>query len=495
MKVVLSERIPAGCGALVVFCEQNAKAPKIRSRQLSPAALRALKRVAEEEHFRGKLEQTLLWHVPANRKLRKVVLAGLGEPPWEASHIVRAAGAALRKASEAGSKTVAVDVASVSSDRLTREEVVQKVAEGSWLGQYRFDRYFSQNETPKPVDSVSFVGVEKTLAKAAQAAARRGEIFSRATALARDLINEPASVKTPTRLAEVAKGLAEQGIRVNIFQKREIEKLGMGGLLGVAMGSEQPPVFIRLHYKPPQVASRKVALVGKGITFDSGGLCIKPAESMETMKYDMSGAAAILGIFHALGTLRPSVEVLGFLPCTENMPGGRAYRPGDVLKMYGGKTVEVTNTDAEGRLVLADALAYALTEKPDEIIDLATLTGACVVALGRGMCGVMGNDQELSDRLLVAARRAGEKAWPLPLELEYKEALKSEVADIKNSGGRHGGAILGAIFLREFVGKTPWAHLDIAGPAWTEKANALSPPGATGFGVRTLLEYLTGPGQ
>jgi leucyl aminopeptidase len=278
---------------------------------------------------------------------------------------------------------------------------------------------------------------------------------------------------------------------VKVLDRAECEKLGMGAFLGVAAGSEQPPKFIHLTYAPPGRRRRRVAMIGKGITFDSGGLDLKTAESMLRMKDDMSGAAAVLAIMRALPTLKPAVEVHGLIAATENMPSGSALRPGDVLKAMNGTTIEVGNTDAEGRLTLADALCYANARiKPDEIVDLATLTGACVVALGPLCAGLLASDQPLADRLLAAAEQAGERVWQLPLIEEYRENLKSDVADLNNVGPRGGGAITAALFLKEFAGATPWAHLDIAGPAFSEKDLPLAPKGGTGVAVRMLLTYL-----
>jgi len=288
--------------------------------------------------------------------------------------------------------------------------------------------------------------------------------------------------------------VAREGkLKVKILERDDCAKLGMGAFLGVAQGSpEQPPKFIHLTYTPSGRAAKRVAIIGKGITFDSGGLDLKSAEGMARMKNDMSGAAAVLGIMKALPKLGAKVEVHGFIAATENMPSGTAFRPGDVLRAMNGTTIEIGNTDAEGRLTLADALCYAAQfVKPQEMIDVATLTGACVVALGSLCSGLMASDQRLADRLLAAARAAGERVWQLPLIDEYKEQFRSDVADLNNTGGRNGGAITAGLFLREFAGDIPWAHLDIAGPAFVDKDSPLGPKGATGVAVRTILTYLT----
>ncbi len=297
-------------------------------------------------------------------------------------------------------------------------------------------------------------------------------------------------MKTPTYLATLAKKLGkESGIEVEVWEPKRIASEKLAGLIAVARGSNEEPRFVRLRYRA-KGAKRRVALVGKGITFDSGGLSLKPAKSMETMKCDMAGAAAVLGTMTALGRLKPAIDVDGFIPITENLPGGKAQKPGDVIRFRNDKTVEVLNTDAEGRLILADALTLAADTKPDAIIDLATLTGACMVALGTQVAGLFSNDQALADRLLKVSVETGEPLWQLPLVAEYKDDIKSAVADLKNIGGGHAGSITAALFLQEFVGTTPWVHLDIAGPAFLEKGLPYAPKGGTGFGVRTLLRYL-----
>jgi leucyl aminopeptidase len=308
---------------------------------------------------------------------------------------------------------------------------------------------------------------------------------------ARELVNEPAGSLPPRKLAEAAAKMAkERGLKCEVLDEKQIEKMGMEGLRAVSRGSEEPPRFIHLTYAP-KGAKRKVVLAGKGITFDSGGLDLKPADGMLRMKYDMAGAAAVLGTALGLSLLKPKVEVHALVPTTENMPGSRAYKPGDVVKPLNGKTVEIGNTDAEGRVVLADALGYARDLKPDEMIDVATLTGACVIAVGNLAAGLFTEDEAMARGLQTAAARAGEYLWRLPLYEEYKELIKGDIADLKNVGPREGGAITAALFLKEFAQHPKWAHLDIAGAAFTEKDLPYSPKGGTGFAVRTLLEYLS----
>jgi leucyl aminopeptidase len=327
---------------------------------------------------------------------------------------------------------------------------------------------------------------------AAREGLRHAELAAEATCFARDLINEPANSVTATALAETARAIArESGLRVRVLDRAACERMGMGAFLGVNRGSVEPPRFIHLTYAPRRPARRRIALVGKGITFDSGGLDLKTAEGMATMKGDMSGAAAVLGVLKVLPRLRPAVEVHGLIAATDNMPSGSATKPGDVLRAMSGKTIEVNNTDAEGRLTLVDAIAYARKEvKPHEIVDIATLTGAAAIALGSLCAGAMTNNPGLQARVLAAGERAGERLWPLPLIDEYREGLRSEVADLRNTGPRPGGAITAGLFIREFAGDTPWVHLDIAGAAFTDRDLPYAAKGGVGFGTRTLIEFV-----
>ena len=420
---------------------------------------------------------------------QKVWLLGLGKKEEYDGLVLRQAFAALaKKIKQERAETIAwvglVDM--------------QAAVEGMILGGYEFKKYKTKEEE-KPALAKASAGKEENevtiLVKDARELVSvkenitRGEIYSQATIFCRDLVNEPSSVTTPTYLAGLAEKITKkEKFSAKIFEKPDLEKLSMGALLGVARGSDEPVKFIKIEYKG---GNKKLILVGKGITFDTGGLSLKPQEGMETMKMDMAGAAAILAIFSVLDKIRPKFHIIGLIPCTENMPSGKAIKPGDIVKAYNGKTIEVLNTDAEGRLILADALAYGATLKPDLMIDLATLTGACIVALGEDVAGLFSDSEDITAKLRKAAEKVGEKFWPMPLEKRYKELLKSEVADIKNvSGKKYGGAITAALFLQEFVGNIPWVHLDIAGPAWQEKGTDLIPKGGSGFGVRTILNFL-----
>ncbi len=372
------------------------------------------------------------------------------------------------------------------------EDAVQATAEGLLLGSYRFDRYKTSPNGTEPValKEVTILGSGRSDSRSATKALDRAQVISESVTWARDLVNTPALEATPDYLAKEAQRMAKDvGLRVKIWRKNDLERGGMGGILGVGRGSANEPRMIELEYTGGG-RGRPIGISGKGITFDSGGLSIKDAKNMETMKCDMAGAAAMLATMRTIAILKPRVNVIAAIPSSENMPGGSSIRPGDILKHRGGKTSEVLNTDAEGRLVLADALAYLAEQKPRVIIDAATLTGACMVALGEQITGVMGNDDTLIRDIIAAGERAGEPMWELPLFREYKAQIESNVADVKNIGDRWGGAITAALFLAEFVGDTPWVHLDIAGPAFSDRAGDYAPRGATGVPVRTMVEYI-----
>ncbi len=446
------------------------------------------------EKFEGKPGQVS--QVFAGDRLRapRVLVVGLGPRRGGGAEAVRrAAATGARRARDLGAANIAI---AMPPDGLDPRARAQAVVEGALLGTYRFDKYLKEKST-KVLEALTVVEPDRRRHAAARQGVQVGEAWAHATATTRDLVNEPANVVTPTYLAEQARAIAEEGgCQVEVLDRDDCGKLGMGAYLGVAQGSQEPPQFIHLTYTPRQRARRRVVVIGKGITFDSGGLDLKSADGMLRMKDDMSGAAAVLGMFTALPRLRLPVEVHGLVAATENMPSGTAQRPGDIVRAMNGTTIEIGNTDAEGRLTLADALAYAAREiKPDEMIDLATLTGAVVVALGLGVSGVFGSNDGFTGRVLAAAQAAGERMWRMPLHDEYKEGLKSDVADLNNiSSQRGGGAIVAALFMREFTGGLPWVHMDIAGTAFAEREWPLGPKGGTGVAVRTLLAYLTSLG-
>ncbi len=446
---------------------------------------------ASQFGFSGKIFSTVYLQPKGAHPAKGVLLVGLGEKKNINSETLRrASAAAIKKLEALHQKEVAYLPPRVLED-LSKESCA--LSEGALLGSYKFTKYKSSKES-HPVRVLSLVAPKNEEAQVKKGV-RLAQILCESTLFVRDLVNEPPSSLPPSRFAEYVKEVAEAGassnIKLSLYDKEKIEEMGMGSFLGVNRGSAEPPIFVHLHYKPKE-STKSIALVGKGITFDSGGLSLKPAESMETMKMDMAGAASILGTFKALAQLKPNIEVHGIMALTENMPGGRAYKPGDVLKAMNGKTIEVLNTDAEGRLILADALSYAVEQNPDLIIDIATLTAAVTIALGSQVAAVMGNNQELISKILSVSEDSGEKFWQLPLVKEYREGLNSPVADIKNisSTRKEGGSIVAGLFLQEFVKDVPWAHLDVAGTAWTDKEFGYYSQGGTGFPTRTLIRYL-----
>ena len=420
---------------------------------------------------------------------RPVAVVGLGPADKITTAVIRRAAGSLARSAKR-MRRITVSVLDAVPDSVDRSEALRSLAEGMTLGAYSYGEFKSEHK-PNKLETVIIIGPG---GGAVAEALERGRRVAEAVCFARDLVNEPGGSLTPTRFAEIAEEMAEQeGLEVSVLDLDGIRKAELGGLLGVNRGSEQPPRFVEVSYSPdPDTECRgSVALVGKGLTFDAGGLSIKTTAGMMTMKCDMSGGAAVLGVMAAISALAPPVKVTSYVPMTDNMLGGDATRPGDVLTMANGKTVEVLNTDAEGRLVLADALSVACRAEPDAVVDLATLTGACMVALGPKVAGLMGNNEAWVNQLADAAERTGERVWRLPLPDDYKSQLDSSVADMKNIGGPQGGALVAGLFLSNFVAEgIPWAHLDIAGPAFTDSEDSETTKGGTGFGVRMLLDAL-----
>lgn len=453
-----------------------------------------IKSIAMAEGFIAEAGKTFMLHTYGKLTANRILVVGVGSLNTLTVAKLQSAMATAAKRTRSGkAKKMAILLSSEVAGVLGWEQVPQAIVEGVILGNYQFTHHKTVGlDKMQPIEDCTLLTATNKLGQVARSASI-GEIVSKGVIMARDLVNEPPSLTTPTYLADVARSIAKKStsITCEVFGKPEIAKMGMGGLLSIARGSDEEPKFIKLSYKGG--GRKTVAIIGKGITFDTGGLSLKPAGSMETMKLDMAGAASILGVFSALSELKPKVNVVGLIPATENMPGPNAVKPGDIVKIMNGKTVEILNTDAEGRMVLSDALSYAVSKvKPDIMIDVATLTGACVVALGEEVAGLFASHQPLADDLLRSANVAGESIWQLPLVDEYRELMKGNVSDLKNiGGGRWGGAITAALFLQEFVSPSiPWAHLDIAGPAFAEKELPVSPKGGTGFIVRTLLSYL-----
>ncbi|MBV9385194.1 MAG: leucyl aminopeptidase [Chroococcidiopsidaceae cyanobacterium CP_BM_ER_R8_30] len=441
--------------------------------------------IAETE-FKGKEGSSEVTRVGPGGSIRKIILVGLGKPDsLKLDNWRRAAAVVARTAKKEKCKTLGVSLPVYNGDPF---QTTQALAEGIQLALFQDNRFKSESEDKGPVlEQVDILG----LGNQAPAIVRANQICA-GVILARELVAAPANSVTPITMAETAQAIAsEQGLQVEILEREDCERLGMGAFLGVAQASDLPPKFIHLTYKPDGAPRRKLAIIGKGLTFDSGGLNIKGAGSgIEMMKVDMGGAAATLGAAKAIGQLKPDVEVHFISAVTENMISGHAIHPGDVLKASNGKTIEVNNTDAEGRLTLADALVFTEKLGVDAIVDLATLTGACVIALGDDIAGLWSTDDTVARELAQAAETAGEKIWRMPLEEKYFEGMKSQIADMKNTGPRPGGSITAAVFLKQFVKETPWAHLDVAGTVWTEKENGYNNAGATGFGVRTLVNWV-----
>ena len=441
-----------------------------------PAAVREL------GDFRGKPDETLLTHAPDGFRARRVMFVGLG--PREritAERVRRAAGSASKQASKVRCERLAFAVPSGPSEHS------RAAAEGAVLGAYRFSEMKAPpKDEPAPVELAEIV-----LLGGDAEAARVGEILARAENLARTLGNLPPNVCTPAHLAETAQRIAaERGLACTVLGPAELKQEGMGALLAVAQGSAQEPRLIVLEHRGGGEGEPPLALVGKGLTFDAGGISIKPAQSMEDMKFDMCGGAAVLAAMQAVGELQVRCNVVGLVPASENLLGSAAMRPGDILRTHAGKSVEVVNTDAEGRLILADALSYLRRFEPAACVDAATLTGACVIGLGHHATGAMGNDEAVLEQVRAAGERAGQRVWPLPMWDEYREQLRSDYADLKNVGGRPAGAITAGWFLREFVGDTPWVHLDVAGTAYGDGKLSYQTKGATGVPTRLFVEWV-----
>ena len=443
--------------------------------------------------IKGKVGEANLIYSLGKLPAARIVIVGLGKQSDLTKDRIRQASAiALRILRQKGAKEVAIEAIGSGINGITPLEAAQSIVEGAILGLYSFKKHVTKEKEQDDIKQLSIIEFEEKDIERLSEGINRGKVIANAVVLARDMVNEPANYMTPVDMAETAKGIAETyGLKINIFDTAQMRELGMGALLGVSQGSQQPPKFIVLRYKGNDETEKiDVALVGKGITFDSGGISLKPSENLDEMKGDMAGGAAVMAAIAAIAELKCKVNVLAIVPATENMPGGKAYKPGDILTAMNGKTIEIITTDAEGRLILADALAYVKTFDVGCIIDVATLTGACHIALGEVCTGVFGNNQNVIDRIIESGKDTGELMWQMPMYDQYAELIKSEIADLKNSGGRWGGAITAAKFLEEFVGNTPWVHLDIAGTSDTKKEQGYIVKGATGIPVRTLIHFI-----
>ncbi|MFH1169081.1 MAG: leucyl aminopeptidase [Chloroflexota bacterium] len=489
IKVIAGEIASARAGAIIVNAFEGEKRLKGDTAAVDKALEGVISRLIKQGDIKGKPNELTLIHSLGKLPAERVVVAGLGKPAELTLEKIRAAvGEACRFLRQKGADSIATIAQGAGTNGIGVEDAAQAVTEGALLGLYAFRRHKSQpNSDFGEIKQLSIVGSTGTK-KAVQQGCNRGTVLAEAANLARDLVNEPSNYMTPANMAEAARKLAESyGLEITVLEREQMAEQGMGALLGVAQGSHQPPKFIVLRYKGSGAGGIDMALVGKGITFDSGGISIKPSEKMEEMKGDMAGGASVMAAISAIARLKAETNVMAVIPATENMPGGSALKPGDVLTAMNGKTIEIISTDAEGRLILADALSYTGKIGAKAIIDVATLTGACRVALGDICTGAFSNNQELLNRVVAAGNEAGENAWPMPMFDEYKEQIKSDVADIKNVGGRWGGAITAAKFLAEFVDSTPWVHLDIAGTSDTDRDKGYLVKGATGVPVRTLV--------
>ncbi len=446
------------------------------------------KYIIEKDNFEGKFGTT--YTIPTYGKIPadKVLLVGLGkQEDFDLNKLRHLSSKVINKCkSFLKAKKICSILHGAGTGGLDAFDCARAITEGVLIGGYEFNKYKSSKD--KKDIEFTIVELDENIANEAKKGLELGHITADATNFARDLVNEPAEYATPSKLAEIAQSIED--INTKIIEKDEAEKLGMGSYLAVAKGSSQPPKFIHMKYTPKENCKKKIAIIGKGVTFDSGGLDLKPPASMKNMKDDMSGSATVIAIMKHLSMLNPEIEVHGIIAATENMPGANAYKPGDVLTAMNGKTIEVDNTDAEGRLTMADALCYAEKLGVDEIIDIATLTGACLVALGHMASGIMGTNQAMIDKLIESGHMGGERLWALPLYDEYKDDLKSDIADFKNSGSRYAGASSAGMFLKEFVDNTPWVHIDIAGPAFLKKPVRELSKGPSGAGVRTLINYI-----
>lgn len=492
ISVQQGELAQVSCDLLVVNLFAGVTAPAGGTGAVDAALGGWISKAIAEQDFKGKLNSTLLLDTHGAIPATRVLLVGLGESAkFGAEQIRQASSAAIKAAKKVKAKTVVTILHGAGIAGLPAESCAQAVAEGALLGGYSFAKYKSKNEDV-PVEKL--IIVEHDAAKIAdiEKGIYLGTTIATAVNTTRDLANEPPNVVTPQFLAEYARQMsAELGLQCTIWEGEQLVAERMNCLLAVGRASANPPCFIRVDYSP-ESASKRVALVGKGLCYDSGGLSLKPAEHMRHMKTDMAGAASVLGALSVIARLKPGVAVSAFLPICENMVSGTSYKVDDVLTARNGVTIEIDNTDAEGRLVLADALSVAAEGGFDEIIDVATLTGGCMVALARRWTGIMGNNQPLIDAISAAGNHVGERMWNLPLDEEIREMLDSDIADIKNSGTREASASQGGVFLQEFVGDTPWAHLDIAGTSMLDKDRAYEPKGCTGVPVRTLVAYVMG---
>jgi len=492
ISVVTGDITKIEAGAIIVNHFEEEENPEGDTAALDQALDGAISQLISQGEIKGKLNEVTVIHSFGKIPAGKVVVAGMGKQEELTLDRIRGVMATTSRLLQKKDVTTISTVAQGAGVAgITVEDSAQAMTEGSLLGIYTFRRHLTKKAEHGEIEQLSIVNADEGKLAALEQGRDKGRILAEATNLARDMVNEPSNYMTPTDMSEMAKKLAtDYRLDVSVLEREQMEEMGMGALLGVAKESLQPPKFIIINYKGSDSSKVDIALLGKGITFDSGGISIKPSEGMGEMKGDMAGGASVIGAMSAIARLKPAINVMGLVPATENLPGGNALKPGDVLIALGGKTIEIISTDAEGRLALADALGYARKKGAKLMVDVATLTGAMRVALGDVCAGAFTNNQELVDKVIAAGAEAGERIWQMPMYDDYKEQNKSDVADIKNTGGRLAGSIAAAQFLAEFAGDTPWVHLDIAGTSMSEKEKNYLVKGATGVPVRTLVNLV-----
>jgi leucyl aminopeptidase len=481
--------------ALVVSLFRGVKKPGGATGAVDKALGGVITQLIEDGEIKGSTGETTLIHTLGKIKPSRVLVAGLGpQDKFDVQAVRRVSAEVVRFLRRKGISSAATIAHGASIGGLDPQLSGQAIAEGAHLGLYKFGTYLTKNsDATNEFEHLTVVELDKTRAKAIDAGVKLGSTVAKASITARNMVNEPANHMTPSRMAEAAQKVAsDQGLKIEIMENAQMKKMGMGAFMGVAQGTDEPAKLIVLRYDgDPENPENNLGLIGKGITFDTGGISLKPPGGMEAMKGDMAGGASVIAAMEIIGQTKPKINVLAVIAATENMPGASAQRPGDVVRAMNGKTIEVINTDAEGRLVLADALCYAREQGITRLVDVATLTGAMVTTLGKACTGVMGNDGQLVQQTIDAGKKTGEKFWELPMFDEYKDLIKSDVADMKNSGGRQAGSISAALLLAEFVDGAAWVHLDIAGTSTSDKAAGYLVKGATGVPVRTLAQLAT----
>jgi leucyl aminopeptidase len=488
IKIIVGDIAQIEADAIVVNIFEGMEQPGGATAAVDEVLDGVISSLISRGEIKGKFGEVSIVHTFGKLPAGIVAIAGLGKrQDFNVDRIRGITGDFCRALRKLNCHKIATILHGSGIGGIELEVSAEAIADGALLGLYGFTKY--KKPEYEDIEEILLAVREKGKVPILETAIAKGKLVAEATNLARDMVNEPANYMTPSQMAEAAKEIASKyNLEFKVFDQEDMETMGMGALLGVSKGSNQPPKLITLSYKGDERSEKAVGFLGKGITFDSGGISIKPSEGMNEMKDDMAGAATVMTAVVAITQLKPKINVTAVIPATENLPSGTAFKPGDILKAMNSKTIEVVNTDAEGRLILADALSYAQKLGLSPLIDLATLTGACRIALGTLYSGVFSNDQDLADKVLKAAKRTGEKMWQMPMPEEYKEQIKSEIADVKNIGNRYGGAITAALFLAEFAANTPWVHIDIAGTASSSKESGYIVKGATGVGVRTLVE-------